>query len=185
MQTKEYKSTQIINHIISTTTKDKRMIEVLKAYIQSSYHQGIHFYDVQRFGIGYYQAFSSHFSRCWTHLRVYFGNGGYTEMSLKKLKRWCRVHCLYIENLFQTSYDKKIKDRIWSIIDQYANDSQDRERLLQIWKVSVQDQHAIDLQRAWKLFQEHATYIHPRTGKVTSKMNLFQFTKQMEQEWKQ
>ena len=181
MKTKEYKSTQIINHIISTTTKDKRMIEVLKAYIQSSYHQGIHFYDVQRFGIDYYQAVSSHFSRCWTHLRVYFGNGGYTEMSLKKLKRWCRVHCLYIEDLFQTSYDKKIKDRIGSIIDQYANDSQDRERLLQICKVAVQDQHAIDLQRAWKLFQEYATYIHPRTDKVTCKMNLFQFTKQMEQ----
>lgn len=182
MQTKEYKSTQIINHIISTTTKDKRMIEVLKAYIQSSYHQGIHFSDAQKFGIDHYQAVSSHFSRCWTHLRVYFGNGGYTEMSLKKLKRWCRVHCLYIEDLFQTSYDKKIKDRIESIIDQYANDSQDRERLLQICKVAVQDQHAIDIQRAWKLFQEYATYIHPRTGKVTSKMNLFQFTKQMEQE---
>ena len=181
MQTKEYKSTQIINHIISTTTKDKRMIEVLKAYIQSSYHQGILFSDVQRLGINYYQAVSSHFSRCYTHLRVYFGNGGYTEMSLKKLKRWCRVHCLYIEDLFQTSYDKKIKDRIGSIIDQYANDPQDRERLLQICKVAVQDQHVMDLQRAWKLFQEYATYIHPRTGKVTSKMNLFQFTKQMEQ----
>lgn len=179
MKTKEYKSTQIINHIINTTTKDKRMIEVLKAYIQSSYHQGIFFSDVQRFDINYYQAV---ISRCDSYLMVYFGNGGYTKMSLKKLKRWCREHHSYIEDLFQTSYDKKIKDRIESIIDQYANDSQDRERLLQICKVVAQDQHVMDLQRAWKLFQEHATYIHPRTGKVTSKMNLFQFTKQMEQE---
>ena len=179
MKTKEYKSTTIINHIISTTTKDKRMIEVLKAYIQSSYHQGIYFSDVQRFGINYYQAV---ISRSDSYLRVYFGNGGYTEMSLKKLKRWCREHHSYIEDLFQTSYDKKIKDRIESIIDQYANDPQDRERLLQICKVVAQDQHVMDLQRAWKLFQEYATYIHPRTGKVTSKMNLFQFTKQMEQE---
>ena len=145
MQTKEYKSTQIINHIINTTTKDKRMIEVLKAYIQSSYHQGIFFSDVQRFGINYYQAV---ISRSYSYLRVYFGNGGYTEMSLKKLKRWCREHHSYIEDLFQTSYDKKIKDRIGSIIDQYANDPQDRERLLQICKVVVQDQHMIDLQRA-------------------------------------
>lgn len=182
MKTKEYKSTQIINHIISTTTKDKRMIEVLKAYIQSSYHQGIHFSDVQRFGINYYQVVSTYLSRCYSHIRVYFGNGGYTEMSLKKLKRWCREHHSYIEDIFQTSYDKKIKDRIESIIDQYANDSQDRERLLQICKVAVQDQHAIDLQRAWKLFQEYATYIHPRTNRETCKMNLFQFTKQMEQE---
>lgn len=107
MKTKEYKSTQIINHIISTTTKDKRMIEVLKEYIQGSYHQGIYFSDVQRLVINYYQAFSTHLSHCWTHIRVYFGNGGYTEMSLKKLKYWCRKRHSYIEDLFQTSYDKK------------------------------------------------------------------------------
>lgn len=183
MQTKEYKSTQIINHIISTTTKDKRMIEVLKAYIHSSYHQGKYFLDVQRLGIDHYQVVSRYLgcsSSHLSHLRVYFGNAGYTIMSLKKLKRWCRKHSRYIEDLFQNSYDK-IDDRIETIIDQYPNDPPDRERLLRICKRAVQEQHAIDLQRAWKLFQEHATYIHPRTGKVTCKMNLFQFTKQIEQ----
>lgn len=180
MQKEVSRSTEIVNRIINTTTKDKRMIEVLKAYIQSSYHQGVFFSDVQRLGIDYYQAVSPYTSRCNSHLRVYFGNGGYIEMSLKRLKRWCREHSSYIEDLFQNSYDE-IDERIESIVDQYANDPQDRERLLQICKMVTQEQHAIDLQRAWKLFQDHATYIHPRTGKETCKMNLFQFTKQMEQ----
>lgn len=183
MKTTTSKSTQIISHIISTTTKDKRMIEVLKAYIHSSYHQGKYFPDVQRLGIDHYQV-TSRYLGCsnsnLSHLRVYLGDAGYTEMSLKKLKRWCRRHSRYIEDLFQNSYDK-IDDRIETIIDQYPNDPPDRERLLRICKSAVRNQHEIDLQRAWKLFQEYATYIHPRTGRETCKMNLFQFTKQMEQ----
>lgn len=182
MKTLVSKSTQIISHIISTTTKDKRMIEVLKAYIHSSYHQGKYFLDVQRLGIDHYQVVSRYLgcsSSHLSHLRVYIGNAGYTEMSLKKLKRWCRRHNRYIEDLFQNSYDK-VDDRITSIINQYPNDPQDRERLLRICKSAVRNQHEIDLQRAWKLFQEYATYTHPRTGRETCKMNLFQFTKHME-----
>lgn len=180
MKTKEYKSTQIVNRIINTTTNDERMIEALKAYIRSSYHQGKYFPDVQRLGIDHYHAVSLYPSRCNSHLEVYFGNAGCTVMSLKNLKRWCRRHNRYIEDLFQNSYDN-IDDRITSIIDQYPNDPLDRKRLLRICKSAVRSQHEIDLQRAWKLFQEHATYIHPRTGRETCKMNLFQFTKQMEQ----
>ena len=179
MKTTTSKSTQIVNRIINTTTNDERMIEALKAYIHSSYHQGEYFPDVQRLGIDHYQVVPLYPSRCNSHLEVYFGNAGCTIMSLKKLKRWCRGHSRYIEDLFQNSYDK-IDDRIETIIDQHPNDPPDRERLLRICKSVVRNQHEIDLQRAWKLFQEYATYIHPRTGRETCKMNLFQFTKHME-----
>ena len=94
MKTTTSKSTQIISHIVSTTTKDKRMIEALKAYIHSSYHQGKYFPDVQRLGIDHYQEFVS-----WVHLNglpdgVCFDHDLGEEKTGYDAAKWLVEYCL-------------------------------------------------------------------------------------------
>lgn len=67
------------------------------------------------------------------------------------------------------------------IMNKHSSEPLTIETVRKICDEVVKVQHEIDLQRAWELFQRHATYIHPRTGKETCKMTLHQFVTQMEE----
>lgn len=180
MKTKTYKSTELIQQYASTTTNDPRMIEILERYIRGSYHQGIYYNRVMYYGIDHYEGISEDVKHSCTHLKIYFGQAGYTIMSLKKLKRWGRRKSYLIEDLFQNSYDH-VGRRIETIMNKYSSEPLTTETVRIICDEVAEMQHEIDLQRAWELFQKHATYIHPRTGKETCKMTLYQFVTQMEE----
>ena len=179
MKTKTYKSTELIHKAVMTTTNDPRMIEILKHYIKSSYHQGRHYNEIIHFGIDHYEGVSYDAKYPCTHLKIYFGPIEYTIMSLKKLKRWGRRKSYLVEDLFQNSYDH-VGRRIETIMNKYSSEPLTTETVRKICDEVAEMQHKIDLQRAWELFQKHATYIHPRIGRETCKMTLHQFVTQME-----
>ena len=46
----------------------------------------------------------------------------------------------------------------------------------------AKDQRKIDIEKAWKVFEKYATYIHPRKGEETCIMTKYKFIEAMEEE---
>lgn len=44
------------------------------------------------------------------------------------------------------------------------------------------DQRRIDIEKAWKVFEKYATYIHPRKGEETCIMTKYKFIEAMKEE---
>lgn len=76
---------------------------------------------------------------------------------------------------------KSIEERAIELMNTLPVD-EPKGLVYEAYKKGASDQRKIDIEKAWKVFEKYATYIHPRKGEETCIMTKYKFIEAMEKE---